>query len=61
MTDAVLQRENINEVKKAAKRALFKADKDKQGVMPTELFFKILEDHNITLSEKNKSQSIHDF
>jgi hypothetical protein len=35
MTDAIQQRENLNEIKKAAKRALFKADKDKQGVMPT--------------------------
>ena len=61
MTDAIQQRENFNETKKAAKRALFKADINKQGVMPTQKFFKILQDHNITLTDKNRSQSIHDF
>ena len=61
MTDAIQQRETFNETKKAAKRALFKADSHKQGVIQTKKFFKILEDHNIQLSEKNKSQSIHDF
>lgn len=29
--------------------------------MPTEKFFKILAKHKITLTDKNKSQSIHDF
>lgn len=61
MTDAVQQRETFNETKKAAKRALFKADVNKQGVMPTDQFFKILEKHKIVLTGKNKSQSIHDF
>lgn len=61
MTDAIQQRENLNEIKKAAKRALFKADVNKQGVMSTDQFFNILEEHRIALTEKNKSQSIHDF
>ena len=55
MTEAIQVRENFNETKKAAKRALFKADVEKQGVMTTKKFFKILEDHQIKLSDKNKS------
>ena len=50
MADAIAQRENFNETKKAAKRALFKADTDKQGTMSTDKFFAILKEHNITLS-----------
>lgn len=61
MTEAIQLRECLNETKKAAKRALFKADINKQGVLPTEAFFKILEENQIMLTQKNKSQSIHDF
>jgi hypothetical protein len=50
MTEVIQLRENLNETKKAAKRALFKADTNKQGVLPTESFFKILEDNQIVLT-----------
>ena len=55
MSDYVQERENLNETKKAAKRALFKADVNKQGVLPTEQFFKILKENRIFLTERNKS------
>ena len=61
MSEAIQLKENFNETKKAAKRALFKSDVNKKGTMATQKFFKILEDHNIKLTEKNKSQSVHDF
>ena len=61
MTDLILQKENFNEMKKAAKRALHKLDAEKQCVLPLETFFQTLSAHNIKLSEKGRAQSVHDF
>ena len=61
MTDLILQKENFNEMKKAAKRALHKLDSEKQCVLPIETFFQTLSAHNIKLSDKGRAQSVHDF
>lgn len=61
MTDLILQKENFNEMKKAAKRALYKLDSEKQCVLPIDTFFQTLREHDIKLSDKGRAQSVHDF
>ena len=57
----LLSKELQNETKKLIKHKLYRLDKGKQCVVPVQDFFKILDDCEAKLTQKEKNDCLHHF